>query len=217
MGMKCETDDCGNEATVHLTEMREGQKHEMHLCESCAAAKGLPGKSHYTIQQLLAGIASQAQSLAGQKPRKGKEAMCPGCGTSLSQFQASGRFGCPECYAVFKDDVINLVEKIHDSTQHCGKVPRRSPADVSLQKELRQLQVELKKAIRHEEYEKAAQLRDQVRKLEVKLASGNQGAVTDQGAAAETASPASAQSETETPAKPPAKTPRAKKKKPPEG
>src|SRR6185369_6401894 len=105
--------------------------------------------------------ASQAGALGGaQKTRKGKEAACPGCGTTLSQFQASGRFGCPECYATFRDDVMNLVEKIHDSTQHCGKVPRRSPADVSLQKDLRQLQTELKKAIRQEKYEEAAALRD---------------------------------------------------------
>lgn len=174
--MKCETDECSNEATVHLTEIRDGEKHEMHLCEACAAAKGLPGKSHFTIQQLLAGIAAtQAQGGSAQKTRKGKEAACPGCGTTLSQFQASGRFGCPECYATFKEDVLNLVEKIHDSTQHCGKVPRRSPSDVSLQKDLRQLQLELKKAIRHEEYEKAAELRDRIRKLEEKLAGGNQG------------------------------------------
>jgi len=177
MAMKCEAEDCSNEATVHLMEMRaDGQKHETHWCESCAAAKGLPGKSHFTIQQLLAGIAAiQATGLTGsQKTRKGKETACPGCGTTLSQFQASGRFGCPECYAAFKDDVMNLVEKIHDSTQHCGKVPRRSPADVALQKDMQQLQVELKKAIKQEKYEEAAALRDLIQKIKDKVAGGNQ-------------------------------------------
>src|ERR1043165_4808857 len=168
MAMKCEAENCENEATVHLTEIREGVKHEMHLCEGCAAAKGLPGKSHFTIQQLLAGIASQTQALSGQKAKRGKEPSCSGCGTTLSQFQSSGRFGCPECYVAFKEDVQNLVEKIHDSTQHCGKVPKRTSPDVSTQKDLRQLQVELKKAIKHEEYEKAAELRDRILKLEEK-------------------------------------------------
>src|SRR6185295_6973580 len=168
MAMKCEAENCENEATVHLTEIREGVKHEMHLCEGCAAAKGLPGTSHFTIQQLLAGIASQTQQLSTTKAKRGKEPSCPGCGTTLSQFQSSGRFGCPECYSAFKDDVQNLVEKIHDSTQHSGKVPKRTSSDVSIQKDLRQLQMELKKAIKQEEYEKAAELRDKILKLEEK-------------------------------------------------
>jgi len=165
MGMKCDVENCDNEATVHLTEIREGKKVEMHLCERCAAEKGLPGKAHFSISDLLAGIASQAQAQA-QKTRRGKETVCAACGTMLSQFQSSGRFGCPECYAAFKDDVQGLVEKIHDSSQHVGKVPQRISSEVSVQKDIRQLQVELKRAVRREDYEKAAGLRDQIRRLE---------------------------------------------------
>jgi len=171
MGMKCDVENCDNEATVHLTEIREGKKHEMHLCERCAAEKGLPGKAHFSISDLLAGIASQAQAQA-QKGRRGKEAVCPACGTSLSQFQSSGRFGCAECYTAFKDDVMGLAEKIHDSSQHVGKAPKRVSSDVSLQKEIRQLQVELKRAIRREDYEKAAAMRDQIKHLEENLKAG---------------------------------------------
>jgi protein arginine kinase activator len=166
--MKCDVDGCDNEATVHLTEIREGKKHEMHLCERCAAEKGLPGKAHFSISELLAGIASQAQAQA-QKARKGKDVTCMSCGMALSQFQSSGRFGCAECYTAFKDDVQALVEKIHDASQHVGKVPRRVSAEVSMQKDIRQIQVELKRAIRKEDYEKAAALRDQIRQMEEKL------------------------------------------------
>jgi len=168
MGMKCEVDSCDNEATVHLTEIREGKKHEMHLCERCAAEKGLPGKAHFSISDLLAGIASQAQAQA-QKAKRGKEAACPVCTTTLSQFQSSGRFGCPDCYVTFKDDVQSLVEKIHDSSQHVGKVPKRVSQDISIQKDIRQLKIDLDRAIRREDYEKAAALRDQVKQMESKL------------------------------------------------
>lgn len=167
MGMKCEVQNCENEATVHLTEIRDGKKHEMHLCERCAAEKGLPGKTHFSISDLLAGIASQAQQT--QRGKRGKEAACPGCTTTLSQFQASGRFGCPDCYTTFKDDVQGLVEKIHDASQHVGKVPQRVSSEVSLQKDIRQLQVELKRAVRREDYEKAAGLRDQIKQAEERL------------------------------------------------
>ena len=169
MGMKCDVENCENEATVHLTEIREGKKHEMHLCEKCAGEKGLPGKAHFSISDLLHGIASQAQQQQAQRSRKSKESACPACGATLSQFQSSGRFGCPECYTTFKEDVQGLVEKIHDSSQHIGKVPRRISADISLQKDIRQLQLDLKKSVKREDYEKAAAIRDQIRQLEEKI------------------------------------------------
>jgi protein arginine kinase activator len=172
MGMKCEIQSCENEATVHLTEIRDGKKHEMHLCERCAAEKGLPGKSHFSISDLLAGIASQAQTPSA-KSKRGKEAACPVCATTLTQFQASGRFGCPECYTTFKEEVQGLVEKIHDSSQHIGKVPSRVSHEISLQKDVRQLQIELKRAVRREDYEKAAAIRDQIRQIEEKLSLQN--------------------------------------------
>ena len=189
MGMKCEVQSCENEATVHLTEIREGKKHEMHLCERCAAEKGLPGKSHFSISDLLAGIASQAQT-ATVKAKRGKETACPVCTTTLTQFQSSGRFGCPECYTTFKEDVQGLVEKIHDSSQHIGKVPTRVSSEISLQKDIRQLQVELKRAVRREDYEKAAAIRDQIRQMEEKLNLQNQQAAESKESQPRTPPPA---------------------------
>ena len=162
--MKCE--NCKKrEATVHLTEIKNGNKQEMHLCEECAGEKGLPGKAHFSISELLAGIASAAQ----QKARKGKEVSCPNCEQTLSQFRSTGRFGCAECYTAFKDEILPLIEKIHDSTQHVGKAPARLPAGVNQQKQLRAMQAELKTAVQREDYEKAAALRDQLRALEEDL------------------------------------------------
>jgi protein arginine kinase activator len=186
MGMKCDVPNCENEATVHLTEIRDGKKHEMHLCERCAQEKGLTGKPHFSLSDLLAGIASQAQA---SRTKRGKEPACAACGTTLSQFQASGRFGCAECYTTFKEDVQSLVEKIHDSSQHVGKVPKRVSSEVVLQKDIRQLQVDLKRAIRREDYETAAAIRDQVRQIEEKLKSGATGGAADSAGAEQVAPP----------------------------
>ncbi|MCW8130254.1 MAG: UvrB/UvrC motif-containing protein [Planctomycetota bacterium] len=163
--MKCE--NCGKrDATVHLTEITKGVKQEIHLCEPCASEKGLPGKAHFSISDLLAGITSASQA---KKGRQEKDVQCPTCELTLSQFQSSGRFGCPDCYTTFKDDILPLVEKIHDSSQHVGKVPNRVSQEVGLQKELRHLQLELKRTVKREDYEKAAQLRDQIRIVEEKI------------------------------------------------
>jgi protein arginine kinase activator len=164
--MKCQ--NCHKrDATVHLTEIKGGSKHEMHLCESCAAAKGLPGKAHFSIQDLLAGIASSQQS--STQKRRTKELQCPSCELTISQFQATGRFGCADCYKAFESEILPLIEKIHDSTQHVGKVPGRASPEVALQKEVRHLQLELKRAVKQEDYEKAATLRDRIRQVEDEL------------------------------------------------
>jgi len=163
--MKCQ--NCGKrDATVHLTEIKDGRKEEMHLCEPCASEKGLPGKAHFSISELLAGIASAQHA---QKTKRGKEVHCPACDMTLSQFQASGRLGCPDCYAAFKDELLPIIERVHDSTQHVGKVPPRAAPEVVLQKEIRHLNLELKRVIKQEDYERAAVLRDQIRQAEEKL------------------------------------------------
>jgi protein arginine kinase activator len=163
--MKCE--NCKKrDATVHLTEIKNGVKQEMHLCEPCAAEKGLPGKAHFSISDLLAGIASAQQA---QKGKRAKDIQCPACELTLSQFQSTGRFGCGECYTAFKEEILPLIEKIHDSTQHTGKVPQRASPEVTMQKDLRHLHLELKRAVKREDYERAAQLRDQIKRLEEDL------------------------------------------------
>lgn len=152
-------------ATVHLTEITGGSKHEMHLCESCAAAKGLPGKARFSIQGFLAGTASAQQT---SKKGKTKELQCS-CELSIPKFQSTGRFGCPECYSAFSSEIMPLIEKIHDSVQHVGKVPRQVSPEVALQKEVRHLKLELNNAVKRGDYEKAADIRDRIRCAEQEL------------------------------------------------
>ncbi|MCX7805680.1 MAG: UvrB/UvrC motif-containing protein [Planctomycetota bacterium] len=170
--MKCENCE-KRDAIVHLTEIRDGVKHEMHLCEQCAAAKGLPaGKMSFPIADLLAGIA--VSGVAVKSSKKARETVCPACGITLAEFQTSGRFGCAEDYVAFQDEVVPLIEKIHDASQHIGKTPAQSGNRATDDGEIRRLQAELKKAVQREDYEKAAEIRDAIRKLE-SGASGDRG------------------------------------------
>ena len=162
--MKCENCE-KRDAIVHLTEIRDGVKHEIHLCEQCAAAKGVPdGKMSFPIADLLAGITVSAVSVKSSK--KARETACQACGITLAEFQASGRFGCAEDYTAFQDEVMPLIEKIHDASQHVGKTPAKSGGQTPEDGEIRRLQAELKKAVQREDYEKAAELRDAIRRLE---------------------------------------------------
>ena len=158
------------QATIHLTEIVNDTKKEVHLCETCAEKQGVV-KQQMSIADFLAGLAAGSSTAAKAKL---PDIRCPSCGLSLADFQSGGRFGCADDYTVFRERIMPLIEKIHDSTQHVGKVPARAGKNVQREKELRQLQGELKRAVDREEYEKAAGLRDQIRKLDEQAKPGKE-------------------------------------------
>lgn len=148
-------------ATIHLTEIVNNQKKEVHLCEACAEKQGVV-KTQMSIADFLAGLASGGKAKAKQDL---PDLQCPSCGMTLSEFQSGGRFGCADDYAAFRERIMPLIEKIHDATQHVGKMPARTDREVAREKSLRQLQAELKRAVELEEYEEAARIRDRIREL----------------------------------------------------
>jgi protein arginine kinase activator len=94
------------------------------------------------------------------------EQECPHCGMNYPEFRTRGRLGCPEDYRVFQKGLEPLLEKIHGSTQHIGKIPSNAGKEVARQKTLRKLRHDLDKAVKLEAYEDAASIRDEIRKLE---------------------------------------------------
>ena len=153
------------EATVHLTEIIDNQITELHLCEECARQKGAQMEQHFGLADLLAGLADLGQ----QFEVVGKtETKCPNCGLSYEDFRRIGRLGCSECYEAFKDSLVVLLKRIHGSTQHLGHVPEKKIKDVKKQSEIDLLRSKLQRAIKMEEFEEAARLRDKIRALEIK-------------------------------------------------
>ena len=91
-----------NEATIHLTEITDGARSEMHICEHCAQKQGIAVKSHIPINELLSNLlASQPldDELFGTSE---KELVCPHCGFTLEQFRKEAVLGCPYDYEVFE-------------------------------------------------------------------------------------------------------------------
>ncbi len=148
-------------ATVHLTEIDGATKKEVHLCEPCASSQGDPADGPGVLEKL--------QSLLNPGARAGAELAhitCPECELTYAAFRARGRFGCPACYEAFRSGVDPLLEKIHGSTQHIGKVPIRLAATLEAAEKLRGLRTDLDSAVASEEYERAAELRDEIKQLE---------------------------------------------------
>lgn len=93
---------------------------------------------------------------------------CPKCGLSYEGFQEIGKLGCSECYRSFRDKLVPLLRRIHGNTRHGGKIPSKAGEDMARAKELERLKRELEEAVRNEEYERAAEIRDRIKLLEGK-------------------------------------------------
>jgi protein arginine kinase activator len=156
-----------NEATIHLTEITDGVRTEMHLCEHCAQEEGVAVKSHLPINELLSSLLATQPSddeLLGDSEQK---VACPHCGFTLDQFTKEAVFGCPYDYEVFEKSLLPLLEKAHDGkTTHCGKAPSKTSDDAKKQIELITLRQQLEAAVKNEDYELAAELRDKINQKE---------------------------------------------------
>ncbi len=166
--MKC--DRCDKIATVHELTQVNGVKVERHVCEQCAkelgiATTGLPAGN--ALLNLAVNISTTRASV------------CPGCRTTFAEFKQNGLLGCADCYRVFETQLGPLLARAHQGgDRHRGKSPVRmtgAPApehDPSILAELAErarrlaaLRHELDGAVKSEQYERAARLRDELKRL----------------------------------------------------
>ena len=149
-------------ANVHLTEIKSGKRAEKHLCEDCARSLNLPHKQTISINDILGALMEKSQ----KKGRRKKEACCPNCGMTFSEFKDKGRLGCPEDYVTFAEELDVLMQKVHGATKYVGKVPLGRRSKPIYQNELNRLKDRLKRVIKAEAYEEAARIRDRIIELE---------------------------------------------------
>ena len=159
-----------NPATVHLTAIEKGVKKEGHLCEECARSAGVGMKVTFSISDILGNLMEPKTGPGGKRTRSKS---CPECGLSYNQFKAKARLGCAHDYEVFETEIVPILEKVHGSTQHMGKVPSTVEDSVRLENELNLLKRELETVGRSENYERAAQIRDQIKHLEIEIDPGS--------------------------------------------
>jgi protein arginine kinase activator len=163
--MKCQK--CAKPATYHITDIERGKPREYHFCDEHAREHLDPSREapeSMAIGKLAEGLIKGAS--LQRDPSPSDKQTCPLCQTTYFEFRNTGRLGCPHDYEVFRDELMPLLENIHDETRHLGKVPRRAPRGTQMQATLIQLRNDLKRAVAAEDYEAAARLRDQIKTLE---------------------------------------------------
>jgi protein arginine kinase activator len=166
--------ECGKRpATVHVVRVINDKRTEEFICEYCAQKKTglLSTDSVFGVDKLLAGLLHHEDSVAGISPTTKDELECPKCKMTYGEFARTGRLGCGECYRVFEKRLDPLLKRIHGGIRHTGKIPVRIGGETRLRYQLGQLKRELDLAVLEERYERAAEIRDQIREIEENLAS----------------------------------------------
>lgn len=147
-------------ATVHLTQLIDGKTKKVDMCEACSKEKGVDDPAGFSLADLLLGLGASQEM---EQAAAGGELKCPHCGFTQVDFKKAGRLGCAECYAVFSEGLEALLKTMHKGTRHVGKVPAAYRQSQDLAERLKGLQKKLDKAVADEDFETAAQLRDQLK------------------------------------------------------
>lgn len=149
---------------MHLTQIAGEKMQKVDLCEECAKKKGVNEPTAFALADLLCGLGA-----SNEMEQASGDARCPQCGFSQADFKKAGRLGCAECYRTFADAMEGLLETMHKGTKHVGKVPYALQQTRELNEKLKLLQKKLDKAVAEENFEAAAELRDDIKHTREKL------------------------------------------------
>ena len=159
-------------ATIHIQKIgRQGEIRDQWLCADCAVQLGV--------------LRSEREWVFGEnspyRTYRQKESVCPVCGMTFSRLLSQGAPGCSQCFTVFREQLRPVIQQLHGAVRHVGKKPGRTYALRITPKQnhalalhinenrdlLRKVtQEQLREAVANQEFEKAAQLRDEIREME---------------------------------------------------
>lgn len=147
-------DACGQgQATVYVVDLINGASTQRYICNQCAVKMNIVPQ-HFQIENIFKEI------LAPFQKQQIEDVKCGDCGMTYSGFKKNLRFGCAHDYDLF--NVSAMLNQIHGTDKHVGKSPKSRPDYTKIRGEL---QTKLDTAVKSEDYESAAKLRDQIKLL----------------------------------------------------
>lgn len=147
-----------NPATAILTQTVDGHTVAEHLCAECAYLNGFTGLFNgFPFSHMLKNLA-RANGTSGRR--------CKNCQTTLDEIVETGRIGCDECYRTFRQELAPTIQNIHGKAIHMGKRPRKLQKELPERTRLETLKEEMRSAVASENFEAAAKLRDEIKRME---------------------------------------------------
>lgn len=180
--MKCS--NCGKkEANFIYTESINGIKKEIRLCSECADKLGFLDMSismpNIDFSNFFGDFLNEYDTLIPSIfTDNAKVLKCKECGMDYNEFLDTGRFGCSNCYDVFEEKIGPLLKQLHGDTKYLGKKSgndfkkmrvkdnKEGFKETKNSNKIEVLKGELKQAIKVENYEEAAKIRDEIKVLE---------------------------------------------------
>ena len=155
-----------NPSNIVFTIIINNEKKDMHFCNKCAEEKGVSnalGGIPFLLGGIILGIAEEKikEMIYNEIPQK--ETVCSGCGLTYKKFRTSGLLGCELCYNTFDEDLKIILRRIHGNNRHFTSKIKSSLSNINNISELKE---ELNEAIKKEEFEKAAEIRDKIKSIE---------------------------------------------------
>lgn len=181
-----------NPATIRIYDVQDWRTKSLHMvCDACAKfvlpqfmlqGEPLP-KGEQAIERAQDMLEIQVDDLSDTLLSESMQdddldvtltpGPCPECGWSFEDFKNRGRLGCPACYETFKEPLDHILERIHAMVEphHVGRQPGEVAPDsrVLQRQRLREKKREMELAVETEDYERAAELRDQIKSMEEAL------------------------------------------------
>lgn len=154
-----------NDVVITLTEIDGNGVRQVRLCEQCAAERGV----QTSVSAPKPAIGDFLQSVQQHVPSSQADSVrCSFCASTLRDFRQTGRLGCPYCYTAFEQSLRDLLRKVHGNAQHRGREYAHAPTALEAPPPASadRIRERLEHAIRNEEFELAASLRDQLKAIE---------------------------------------------------
>ena len=166
-------------ANVKYTQIINGIKQEIHLCEECSKNLGLNDFGFdmpINFSSFFGDFLNEYNNGFLPLMEKEKPLVCDKCKMTYDEFVENGKFGCSNCYEVFSANIDPILKRLHGGNRYTGRKAKNSTltqSDLQTKEEkseskLDELKKELKKMIKEEKYEEAAKIRDEIKKIEGK-------------------------------------------------
>lgn len=156
---------------MYVVDFVNGVPLQQYLCTDCAAKLNIQVESS-NVNDI---IKTLIDTLGGPVPKPVQDVKCPDCGMTYSKFKKVLRFGCAKDYELF--NATSFLQQLHGTSQHTGKAPgddvyvhepevEPEPKPKKDYVAIRvELQGQLDAAVKTEDYEQAAKLRDEINAL----------------------------------------------------
>ncbi|MDU3176413.1 MULTISPECIES: UvrB/UvrC motif-containing protein [Anaerococcus] len=193
--MKCER--CGKDASVSVKAIVNGYEHDFYLCNDClkkytdmSEENGIPNEEGFhkinlnnkklesLIQKFIPSLDDMIDGYYEYKYNQNNhpysymeglnQKACPNCGNLESNIR-NGIFGCKECYKLSDNLSRKVLKTYNNYDKYTGKFPKKDREFKQVALEIKNLQEKLDLSIATEDYEQAADLKEQIDDLNMKV------------------------------------------------